>query len=276
MKTVDARRLALAYLERDVDPEEFFARYLVGLSSEELLFALSELIASSEPEIPLHAMTLLLDYRLGLIGVHGKTGSEEVLSNDTSSVWSNLHCAMRSSFFSVRHSIVTTLGRLCFQSQIEVLESKLQSSHLCDPLLNPSLLGELSWLEQDETKSDVRLERLISSGHPFTRWSALAIISKRPLEGHAMGLLERLEKDAYPPLAREAGFLMEQNAIKTASPARNLTKSQRRLRRLQIERRRPVVEFENDLLMMRWDEHGAGDYTVADLEKYVAARTGTA
>lgn len=276
MKIVDAKRLALAYLEHDVDPEEFFGRFLDGLSAEELLFALSELIASKEPEIPVHAMTLFLEYRLGLLGVYGKMGSEEVLSNATCLVWSNLHSAMTSSFFSVRHSIVTTLGRLCFQSQVEVLESKLQSSHLRDPLLNPSLLGELSWLEQDEARSEVRLERLISSDHPFTRWSALAPISKRPLDGHVMGLLERLKTDPYTPLAREAGFLMEQNRIKTASPARDLTKSQRRQRRLEIERRRPVVEFENDLLMMHWGKHGSNDYTVADLERYVAARTGTA
>ena len=176
--------------------------------------------------------------------------------------------------YSIRRDAIYALGKTCSYESLPSLLATLEKWREGDPLILPSLLGEIWWLQVEDDFS--LLEPLASSTRFLTRWAVLESllhIHGDEAQQQKRRYFSELSHDSHQLVHEEANYCLHLLKLEEdkPSPPRKLPRSVRKAHNKRLEEMRPVCF--SDIQICFWNnvrEREMIAYSIEDIEKFVA------
>jgi hypothetical protein len=180
-------------------------------------------------------------------------------------IWDTFRRLLEHPSFSVRSSVIYTIGKLTDRERSHLLSEAFPFFLNQDPINLPRLLQELVWLT-NKWPWDL-LSRVVSADHYIQRWSLCKFLNSYAEDtlGEFQELLKVLKQDSNPLVAAEANFRFERIVVKLRP---KLPKSEWRKEVKRIEALEPKVTFERAAMKFMPNRE---DYTLDEFHNFVEA-----
>jgi hypothetical protein len=265
----------LAAYPAHLQDEAFVDAALQCHGAARLVDAAARLVHSLDPQQVADATLFVRDVSTGVFRPDLTQAFRACLPN--SGLFEGLARCLDAPVFRLRADAVYTFGKLSCPENLGWLDRAFEARRDTDPLLMPPLLFEARWLSHDDGAHERRIRTLAASPQDFSRWAALAVIEGMGLQAQAPwvdGLLADLAQDAFGPLREEAayrradlGWRLRHSQLTPAERADQ--RAQLKSERKRVQALRPQQEFAG-LPIRFWFEHPQPDYSVADLDAFLA------
>lgn len=175
----------------------------------------------------------------------------------------------------IRRHAIYTLGKTGSTGSVGALHHAFDVLRENDPLILPCLIGEIWWLE--ERKSWSLIDTMMTSQRYTTRWAALGTLTSWSGDGELQDIKQRcyasLRVDEHPLIRAEAEY--ENQQLMFEQRLLELTRTEKKKQRREIERYKPVVSFADIEVWFGNYLHAnhLNNYVIDDLDRFITIDT---
>lgn len=247
---------------------EYVEGVLTSAPMEEIYQQLADMLLSGERENIFEACLFVQDVRLTIKGEVAEKFSDAVYDSPIINAFE--HLTLNSPSHWVRRRVIYALGKIGATRSLPVLIDTFYKFWETDPLLLPSLMGEIRWLRSDS--SPILAMDAAHNWSYLTRWTAIDDIRRFCDEPDSPEkiCLDRLADDEMEVIRQEARYWIEEQRIHRE--VYTLPKKERKAFWKSLAKFEPRLSFDTATTRFHLylsQQNSPEDYHVMELAKFV-------